>query len=78
VIAASVIVGNPDPAHVSTSYAQRQNLIMRMHMRRFTPLTNAFLKKFDNHQHARLRFFLVQLGSRTQGASADSSYGGGT
>jgi IS1 family transposase len=46
-----VIEGRPDPAHISTSYVERQNLIMRMHMRRFTRLTNAFTKKFENHVH---------------------------
>ena len=44
--------GNPDPARISTSYVERQNLTMRMGMRRFTRLTNAFSKKLDNHMAA--------------------------
>jgi len=46
------LIGNPNPKHISTSYAERQNLTMRMKMRRFTRLTNAFSKKLDNHRWA--------------------------
>jgi IS1 family transposase len=46
------IEGNPDPKYISTSFAERQNLNVRMHTRRFTRLTNAFSKKVENHAHS--------------------------
>jgi IS1 family transposase len=52
------IEGDPDPKYVSTSYAERHNLTMRMGMRRFTRLTNAFSKKLVNHEHALALYFL--------------------
>lgn len=50
--------GNPDPKDISTSYAERQNLNMRMGMRRFTRLTNGFSKKLENHIHAVAIYFM--------------------
>lgn len=52
------ITGNPLMADVSTSYVERQNLTMRMHMHRFTRLTNAFSKKLENHMHAISLYFM--------------------
>lgn len=52
------VEGRPDPKHISTSYAERQNLSMRMGMRRFTRLTNAFSKKAENHALAVAIYFM--------------------
>ncbi len=53
-----VITGNPNFENISTSYVERQNLTMRMNMRRFTRLTNAFSKKLENHMHAISLYFM--------------------
>ncbi len=51
-IRTAVLAGSPDPEHISTSFIERQNLTMRMQIRRFTRLTNAFSKKALNHEAA--------------------------
>ena len=62
-----VIRGNPDPKHISTSYVERQNLSMRMGMRRFTRLTNAFSKKAENHAHMIALYFVHYNFARVHG-----------
>ena len=58
-----VVTGNPDPDRISTSYVERQNLNIRMGMRRFTRLTNAFSKKIENHTAAvTLQFMFHNFG----------------
>lgn len=52
------VAGNPDPESISTSYVERQNLTVRMSMRLFTRLTNAFSKKTENHCHALALYFM--------------------
>jgi IS1 family transposase len=53
-----ILAGKPDPEHISTSFVERSNLSMRMGMRRFTRLTNAFSKKLENHGHMVALYFM--------------------
>jgi IS1 family transposase len=55
---AKTITGDPERKHINTSYVERQNLTMRMHMRRFTRLTNAFSRKLENHAAAIALYFM--------------------
>jgi hypothetical protein len=61
-------IGNPDSKHISTSYVERSNLTMRMHMRRFTRLTNAFSKKVENHAAAIASYDVLQFRSHPSDA----------
>jgi IS1 family transposase len=62
------ISGRPNPKHVNTSYVERQNLGMRMHMRRFTRLTNAHSKKIENHVHALSLYYMFYNFGRAHSA----------
>jgi IS1 family transposase len=59
------VMGRPDEKHVSTSFAERQNLTMRMNMRRLTRLTNGHSKKIENHQHATALHYMYYNFCRT-------------
>ena len=65
------VEGNFDPKHVSTSYVERHNLTMRMHMRRFTRLTNAVSTKVENHAYANMMYYnFVRMHSKLRMSTA--------
>jgi hypothetical protein len=66
-----ILKGDPDPAKISTSYVERQNLTMRMGIRRFTRLTNGFSKKLDNHMAAIALHFMHYNFARPHTTLAD-------
>jgi hypothetical protein len=66
------VTSNPDRAHISTSYVERMNLTMRMGMRRFTRLTNAFSRKIDNHIYALSLYFVFYNFVQTHSAHRTS------
>src|SRR6266513_673918 len=68
-------MGNPDPAKVSTSFVERQNLTLRMNARRFTRLTNAFSKKVEKHAHAVALHFMVYNFCRSHGTLTKAAKG---
>jgi IS1 family transposase len=71
-----VIEGGPDPLRISTSYVERQNLTMRMGMRRFTRLTNGFSKKVENLAHAvSLHYMHYNFGRVHSSLSIDTGHG---
>jgi hypothetical protein len=63
-----IIEGQPDPTLISTSYVERNNLTMRMSMRRFTRLTNGFSKKVENHAAMVSLFFMAYNFARPHGS----------
>lgn len=71
----SVVFGDPDPDNISTSYVERSNLSMRMGIRRFTRLTNAFSKKAQNHAHAVSVFYLIYNFCRPHGTLTKAARG---
>ena len=70
-----LVIGNPDPVKVSTSFVERQNLTLRMKARRFTRLTNAVSKKVENHAHAVALHFMFYNFCRAHGTLTKAAKG---